>query len=37
MTQPTANCPNCGAKIAFRWSGGVQTVCEYLQIDFGPN
>src|SRR5436305_8958906 len=28
MTQSTANCPNCGAKIAFRWSASVQTVCE---------
>ena len=31
MTQPTANCPNCGAKITFRWSGSVQTVCEYCK------
>jgi len=31
MTQPTANCPNCGAKISFRWSGSVQTVCEYCK------
>jgi Domain of unknown function (DUF4178) len=31
MTQPTANCPNCGAKIAFRWSSSVQTVCEYCK------
>src|SRR5215470_15097601 len=31
MTQPTANCPNCGAKIAFRWSSNVQTVCEYCK------
>jgi len=29
MTQPTANCPNCGAKIIFRWSSSVQTVCQY--------
>ncbi len=26
---PTANCPNCGAPIRFRWSSAVQTVCEY--------
>ena len=31
MTQPSANCPNCGAKIVFRWSGCVQTVCEYCR------
>lgn len=31
MTQPTANCPNCGAMITFRWSGSVQTVCEYCK------
>src|SRR3954470_20739288 len=31
MTQPTANCPNCGARIVFRWSGSVQTVCEYCK------
>lgn len=31
MTQPTANCPNCGAKITFRWSSSVQTVCEYCK------
>ena len=27
MTERTANCPNCGAAIAFRWSGAVQTSC----------
>jgi hypothetical protein len=31
MTQPIANCPNCGAKIVFRWSSSVQTVCEYCK------
>ena len=31
MTQPAANCPNCGAKIIFRWSSSVQTVCEYCK------
>lgn len=31
MTQPLANCPNCGAKIVFRWSSSVQTVCEYCK------
>lgn len=25
----TANCPNCGAPVAFRWSSAVQTTCEY--------
>jgi Domain of unknown function (DUF4178) len=31
MTQRTANCPNCGAPIAFRWSASVQTVCDYCK------
>src|SRR5260370_36934277 len=31
MTQPTANCPNCGAKVVFRWSSSVQTVCEFCK------
>jgi len=31
MTQPIANCPNCGAKITFRWSASVQTTCEYCK------
>lgn len=31
MTQPAASCPNCGAKIVFRWSSSVQTVCEYCK------
>ena len=31
MTQPSATCPNCGAKIVFRWSSSVQTVCEYCK------
>jgi Domain of unknown function (DUF4178) len=31
MTQPSANCPKCGAKITFRWSASVQTVCEYCK------
>ena len=31
MTQPMANCPNCGAKIVFRWSSSVQTVCEFCK------
>lgn len=31
MSQPAANCPNCGAKIVFRWSSSVQTVCEYCK------
>ncbi len=29
MSQPTANCPNCGAPIRFLWSSAVQTTCEY--------
>jgi len=31
MIQPAANCPNCGAKIVFRWSSSVQTVCEFCK------
>ncbi len=31
MTQPTANCPHCGAKVVFRWYSSVQTVCEYCK------
>lgn len=31
MTQPAANCPNCGARIVFKWSSSVQTVCEYCK------
>ncbi len=31
MTQPTANCPNCGAPVTFRWSSSVQTTCEYCK------
>ena len=31
MTQPAANCPNCGAKIIFRWSSSVQTVCDFCK------
>jgi len=31
LSATTANCPNCGAKISFRWAGCVQTVCEYCK------
>lgn len=31
MSQPTGTCPNCGAKIVFRWSGSVQTTCDYCK------
>src|SRR3989475_11784268 len=31
MTHPVSNCPNCGAKIVFRWSSSVQTVCEFCK------
>jgi hypothetical protein len=31
MSRPVANCPQCGAKIEFRWSGAVQTTCEFCQ------
>jgi hypothetical protein len=29
MSHPGSNCPQCGAKIEFRWSGAVQAVCEF--------
>src|SRR5882757_112895 len=29
MTPKSANCPNCGAAIHFRWTGAVQTTCPY--------
>ena len=29
MSQPVANCPNCGAPVQFRWSSAAQTTCEY--------
>ena len=31
MSQLAANCPNCGAPVQFRWSGAVQTTCEYCR------
>jgi len=31
MTQPVGTCPNCGAKVVFRSSSSVQTVCEYCK------
>jgi hypothetical protein len=31
MTSKSANCPNCGAAIQFRWSGAVQTTCPYCR------
>jgi hypothetical protein len=31
VTQRTANCPNCGAPIAFLWSSAIQTTCEYCR------
>ena len=31
MSQPTANCPNCGAPVRFRWSSAVQTTCEFCR------
>lgn len=27
----SANCPNCGAPIRFRWAGAVQTTCDYCR------
>lgn len=29
MSDRQANCPNCGAPVRFRWSGAVQTTCEF--------
>ena len=29
MPERSANCPNCGAPIRFRWSAAVQTTCDY--------
>jgi len=31
MSQRTANCPNCGAPVQFRWSSAVQTTCSYCR------
>lgn len=31
MSQPKANCPNCGAQITFRWSSAVQTACPFCK------
>jgi len=31
VTQPKANCPNCGAPVEFQWSSSVQTVCTYCR------
>jgi hypothetical protein len=31
MTQPAGICPNCGAKIVFKWSSSVQTVCDFCK------
>jgi hypothetical protein len=29
VTRRAADCPTCGAPVAFRWSGAVQTTCDY--------
>lgn len=31
MSASVANCPNCGAPVRFRWSGAVQTTCEFCR------
>ena len=31
MSQPSANCPSCGAPVVFHWSGSVQTVCPFCK------
>jgi len=29
VSGPRSQCPSCGASVAFRWSGAVQTTCDY--------
>jgi Domain of unknown function (DUF4178) len=31
MTHVSAQCPNCGAPLDFKWSSSVQTVCTYCK------
>jgi uncharacterized protein DUF4178 len=31
MSRPAATCPNCGARVEFRWSSAVQTVCPFCR------
>lgn len=31
MSHFLSNCPQCGAKVEFRWSGAVQAVCEFCR------
>ena len=31
MSQPSSNCPNCGAPVKFRWNGAAQTTCEFCK------
>lgn len=31
MSRPAGTCPQCGAKIEFKWSGAVQTTCDFCQ------
>ena len=31
MSQPTTNCPSCGAPVQFRWSSAVQTTCPFCR------
>jgi hypothetical protein len=31
MSQPSSNCPNCGAPVQFRWSSAVQTACPFCK------
>ena len=31
MSARIANCPNCGARIEFRWSSAVQTTCKFCR------
>src|SRR6185437_15804656 len=31
LSMKSANCPNCGAPVQFRWSGAVQTSCPFCK------
>jgi hypothetical protein len=31
LTARSANCPNCGAPVTFRWAGAVQTTCPFCR------
>ncbi len=31
MSRQVSSCPQCGAKIEFRWAGAMQTTCDFCQ------